>query len=136
MKSRLNDIPILKSVPTYIEANYYNRIRIGIDRLGPPLRIELMNLRGLDLIADTDAWVCVDQAMNDLPILAWTGFETGRRSSLQEAVACELKFYHSHADLICGSVLGLAYRATTNKLKLIHELEARHCVIRNFSPSI
>jgi len=94
-----------------------------------------MNLRGLDLIADTDAWVCVDQSMNDLPILAWTGFETSRRSSLLEAVACELKFYHSHADLICGSILGLAHRAVSNKLKLIHELEARQCVIRDFSPT-
>ena len=119
MKSRLNDIPILKSVPTYIEPRYYNSIRIGIERLGPPLRIELRNLRGLDMVADREAWVCVDRTMNDLPILAWTEFEVSKRSSLLEAVGCHLNFYHSHADLICGSVLNLAYRATSNKLQQV-----------------
>lgn len=124
MKSRLNDIPILKSVPTYIEAAYYNRIRVGIGRFGPTMRVELMNLRGLDLVADTEAWVCVDRTMNDLPILAWTEFEVGKRTSLLEAVGCHLKFFHSHADLICGSVLDLVYRATESKLRKQHELES------------
>jgi len=130
MKSRLNDIPILKSVPTYIESRHYNRIRIGIDRLGPPLRVELLNLRGLDLVADNEAWVCVDRTMNDLPILAWTDFEVSKRTSLIEAVGCRLNFYHSHADLICGSVLSIVYRSTCNKLDLLQELETKPCQIR------
>ena len=77
MKSRLSDVPILKSTPTCIEAMYYNRVRIALTRIDNPLRIELINLRGLDIVIDDEVWVCVDRTLNDLPIFAWTDFERG-----------------------------------------------------------
>jgi hypothetical protein len=116
MKSRLSDVPILKAVSSYVEAMYYNRVRLGLSRLENPLRIELINLRGLDIIIDDEAWVCVDRTLNDLPIFAWTDFEHASRRSLYEPVPCRLRFYHNHADLICGTVLDLVHRNLDNRL--------------------
>ena len=130
MKSRLTDIPILKAIPTYIEAAYYNRIRIALKRLDSPVRIELINLRGLDIIIDEEAWVCVDRTMNDLPILAWTDFEIRHRTSLSESIGCQLRFFHSHADLICGSVLGIAQRQIEERLSVLREHRTEPCEIR------
>ena len=56
MRSRINDVPILKTTPTCIEAMYYNRVRIALSRIENPLRIELINLRGLDIVIDDEAW--------------------------------------------------------------------------------
>lgn len=116
MKSRLNDVPILKAVSSYIDAVYYNRVRLSLLRLDNPLRIELINLRGLDIIIDDDTWVCVDRTLNDLPIFSWTEFELSSRDNLNQPVACQLRFYHNHADLICGTVLDLIHRNLENRL--------------------
>ncbi len=121
MRSRLSDVPILKSAPTCIEAMYYNRVRIALSRIGNPLRIELINLRGLDIVIDDEAWVCVDRTLNDLPIFAWTDFEYGARENLFEPIACRLRFYHNHADLICGTVLDLVNRNLDVRLSRLKE---------------
>lgn len=116
MRSRLNDVPVLKTTPTYIEAMYFNRVRIALSRIDNPLRIELINLRGLDILIDDEIWVCVDRTLNDLPIFAWTEFEYTARKNLFEPVACSLRFYHNHADLICGTVLDLINRNLDSRL--------------------
>jgi len=121
MKSRLNDVPILKTTPTCIEAMYYNRVRIALSRIDNPLRIELINLRGLDIIIDDEVWVCVDRTLNDLPIFAWTDFENNVRKNLFEPIACRLRFYHNHADLICGTVLDLINRNLDARLTRLQE---------------
>ena len=121
MKSRLNDVPILKTTPTCIEAMYYNRVRIALSRIDNPLRIELINLRGLDIIIDDEVWVCVDRTLNDLPIFAWTDFENNFRKNLFEPIACRLRFYHNHADLICGTVLDLINRNLDARLTRLQE---------------
>jgi hypothetical protein len=95
---------------------YYNRVRIALSRLDNPLRIELINLRGLDIVIDDDVWVCVDRTLNDLPIFAWTDFDYSSRTNLFEPVACRLRFYHNHADLICGTVLDLINRNLDSRL--------------------
>ena len=121
MKSRLNDVPILKTTPTRIEALYYNRVRIALSRIDNPLRIELINLRGLDIVIDDEVWVCVDRTLNDLPIFAWTDFENNARKNLFEPIACRLRFYHNHADLICGTVLDLINRNLEARLTRLQE---------------
>ena len=121
MKSRLSDVPTLKATPTYIESMYYNRVRIALARIGNPLRIELINLRGLDIVIDDEVWVCVDRTLNDLPIFAWTDFEHGARKNLFEPIACRLRFYHNHADLICGTVLDLINRNLDSRLSRLNE---------------
>jgi hypothetical protein len=121
MKSRLSDVPILKTTPTFIESMYYNRVRIALSRIDNPLRIELINLRGLDIVIDDEVWACVDRTLNDLPIFAWTDFEAGARNNLFEPIACRLRFYHNHADLICGTVLDLVNRNLDARLSRLNE---------------
>lgn len=120
MKPRLYDVPVLKAMSSYIEAHYYNRVRLALCRLGNPLRIELINLRGLDIYLDNDDWVCVDRTLNDSPIFAWTDFESQGRDNLCEPVSCQLRFYHNHADLICGTVLDLVYRNLDTQLSQLN----------------
>ena len=130
MYSKFNDIPVLKAVPTYIEAAYYNRVRIALNRISNPLRLPLINLQGLDFILQDDVWICVDRSMNDLPILAWTDFNLRDRSSLLASVACQLRFFHSHADLVCGSVLGMAERQIEQQLLRRKKPISEPCDIR------
>lgn len=117
MKSRLHDVPVLKAVSSYIEAYYFNRVRLALCRHSNPLRVELVNLRGLDVILTDDEWICVDRTLNDLPIFAWTDFEYKTRADLRAPVPCQLRFFHNHADLICGSVLDLLNRHLERTLK-------------------
>jgi hypothetical protein len=105
MPSRIHEVPVLKSMPTIIDAAHYNRIRLALLRLENPLRFTLSHLRGLDVLLNDEAWVCVDRTMNDLPVLAWTDFETRGRSGLHEPVRCQLRFYHAHAGIIIKTLL-------------------------------
>jgi hypothetical protein len=130
MNSTFNGIPVLKAIPTYIEAAYYNRVRIALNRVNNPLRLALSNLQGLDIVLQDDIWLCVDRSMNDLPILAWTDFNTRSRNSILESVPCQLRFFHSHADLVCGSVLGMAERQIEEQLAQRKKLKSDHCEIR------
>ena len=38
--------------------------------------------------------------MNDVPVVAWTEFETKGRSSLHEPIQCEIRFFHYAASMI------------------------------------
>jgi hypothetical protein len=59
--------------------------------------------------------------LNDLPIFAWTDFEYNARNNLFEPIACRLRFYHNHADLICGTVLDLINRNLDTRLSRLQE---------------
>lgn len=104
IKSRLNDIPVYERVAGEIAARTFNQIRLAILRLGNPLRCSLRSLRGLDILLTDDAWVCVDRTLNDVPVVAWTDFQTHARSALHEPVQCKLRYYHAHAHMIVGTV--------------------------------
>ena len=140
MKSRLNDIPIIKSVPSYVGATHFNRVRLSQLRLDESLRLELFSLRGLDIVIDDDAWVCIDRTLGDLPVLAWTDFDKNNRNGLHQPVPCKLRFYHNHADLICGTVLDDLGRILERRLsklcykssrKIVYLRRIRHA--RNFT---
>lgn len=103
MKTRIEDVPKLRTEQTSIDAPRYNLTRLSLLRLGGPLRLPLAGLRGMDLIIDADAWICVDRTLYDLPILAWTDF--GRREGLHEPTPCLRHYYHVNADLISETVL-------------------------------
>ena len=81
----------------------YNGVRIGILRLGNPLQVEIKGIRGLECVLDDHAWVFIDNYINDMPLLAWTGFEP--RDSINAAITCELRFYHMHAGLLISRSL-------------------------------
>jgi hypothetical protein len=97
-RSRLNDIPTLKTRPTTVTADRYNRVRLALRRLENPLRIELPKLRSLDFILEDEMWAIIDRDLNDIPVAAWTDFE--HRSTLHQPVQCTLRYYHAHADAI------------------------------------
>lgn len=99
MRSRLDEVPVLKTVPTTVPAHHFNRLRLALLRLGDPLRLELPRLRHLDLLLGRDAWVCVDRTLYDLPVVAWTDFQHGR-SALHEPVPCVMRLYHAHAEVV------------------------------------
>ena len=115
--TRLEDVPVIKIAPVSIAAGNYNRIRLALLRLDDPLRLPLPGLRGMDLIVDEEAWICVDRTLYDLPVLAWTNFETSGRSALHLPVNCQLNYYHIHANVIAETVLTTTDRVLQERLR-------------------
>ena len=102
-KSRLNEIPTLKSLPGTVTAARFNRVRLALNRLENPLRIELTGLRSMDFILEDQVWAIVDRNLNDIPVVAWTDFEP--RASLHLPIHCTMRIYHLHADVIIDQAL-------------------------------
>ena len=116
MKSRIEDVPKLRTINTEIEGGRYNQVHLGLLRLGSPIRLGLPGLRGMDVIVDKQAWVCVDRTLYDLPVLAWTDFSHQDRSAIHEPVRCLLHYYHIHADLIAETVLSTLLSVLAERL--------------------
>jgi hypothetical protein len=110
MRSRLDDVPVLKTLRTEVAAVHFNRLRLGVLRLGDPLRLELPRLRHLDLLVGRDIWICVDRMLYDLPVVAWTDFEEQGREALHEPVACTVRIFHAHADVVMPTIFSEADR--------------------------
>ncbi len=117
MKSRIEDTPKLRTISTEIESNRFNQVRLGLIRLGGPIRMKLPGLRGMDVIIDGQAWVCVDRTLYDLPVLAWTDFKSQHRTGIHEPVQCLLHYYHVHADLITETVLATIVSVLTERME-------------------
>jgi hypothetical protein len=90
-------------------------VRLALNRLARPLRVELPNHRGLEAILDDHCWLVVDCLKNDQPVLTWSDFDYGR-DSLHEPVACVLKLHHVHAGLVMGTALEALDCALTERL--------------------
>jgi hypothetical protein len=105
MGSRLDDLPRYSSRAYDMPAARFNQVRLALLRLHEPIRFGLPGLRSLEMILEHDAWVCVDAALNDFPVLAWVEFETAGRGALHAPVACKLYTYHAHASMIESRVL-------------------------------
>lgn len=123
MSMKLDDVPVIKIKPAIIEAEKYNRVRLGLIRLENPLRFALPGLRGMDVIINDKAWICVDRTLYDLPVLAWTEFETGERAGLHEPINCKLYHYHVHANVIAGTVLNTVDRLLQERLRVYRTTE-------------
>lgn len=104
MSSRLDDIPVYQQRPVTVTAVDYNRVQIALKHFGEPVSIPLTGLRSLELVLDHNAWIVVDGALNDIPVLAWTDFEVAGRENLHEPIPCVLKIYHAHAMVILNKV--------------------------------
>lgn len=117
MDPHLASIRPLRVMPKTIEAACYNQVRLALRRLGNPLRVELPEHRGLEIILEDDNWLCVDSARDDQPIMAWLGFDTRKHNNaLHEPVPCQLRLYHIHAGLIMGSALDALEQSLVTKL--------------------
>ena len=110
-----NDIGPLRSMQKNIEAACYNHVRLAMHRLGKPLRVELPDHRGLEIILNNESWLCVDSIHDDQPIMMWCDFDK-HNSALHVDVPCVLHLYHTHASLIMGSALDALDQSLTEKL--------------------
>ena len=103
--TRHNEVPILSSRQTTVTANYYNHVQLALKRLGKHIRFRIPKLKHLDLILQKDAWVVVDRALNDVPIIAWTSFQVDHRENLHEPIRCELRTWHMAAAMVRNRTL-------------------------------
>ena len=103
--TRHNEVPLLHNRQGKVEAVYYNEVQTALKRLGPQIRFKIPKLKHLDLILQKDAWIVVDRALSDFPILAWTDFQTEGRESLLEPVQCEVRIFHFAASMILRRTL-------------------------------
>jgi hypothetical protein len=99
----LRELVPLRVWPKMISAAHYNCVRLALKRLGCPLRHELQR-PALILRIDEDLWAGMAPWDEELPLLAWTDFDT-RRSGLDQPVACRLHVYHAQAGLLMGMAL-------------------------------
>ncbi len=104
MKSRLQGLPPYRAFDSVVDARHFNQVHLGLRRLGSPLRFELPHVRGMDLYLDEEVWICADRTINDLPVVAWSHFQRGRRS-LHLPIHCRVRFFHQHAGLIVTGLL-------------------------------
>lgn len=106
MNSRLENIPVYASRAGKVSAEHFNLAHIALKRLGKgnSIRIPLPKLRTLELIIEPDAWIVIDTALNEVPIIAWLDFQT-RDRALHEPVSCTVNYYHVHGGIIRGKAL-------------------------------
>ena len=116
MKSRIDEVPKLNTRSDTVDGRRYNQVLLALRRLKGPLRLTLPGLRGMDLLLDREAWVCVDRTLYDLPVLAWTDFKPASRRAIHEVVPCLLHYYQVNAELIAESVLATAAREIQKRL--------------------
>lgn len=121
MKSRIEDVPKLKTDPSIIEGALFNQVRLALIRFETPMRLRLPGLRGMDIILDRTSWVCVDRTLYDLPILAWTDFTQQHPDRLYNNTSCLLHYYHIHADLISGTILSTIAKELAKCFKMARE---------------
>lgn len=100
MKTRIDDLPIMEQRTVQIDASQYNKIRLGLLRLGAPHRIRLEGMRSLDMLLDQEEWVIVDRDMDDLPVIAWRYFESGKRDALNAPISCTELSFHIYARMV------------------------------------
>lgn len=121
MSSRLDDIPVYQQSPVTVTAADYNRVQIALKRLDAPVRIPLIGLRTLELLLERDAWIVIDRALNEIPVLAWTDFQVADRDSLHEPVPCVLKMYHAHAMTILDKVISCMEGVLQQRIDKLYE---------------
>jgi hypothetical protein len=105
MYSRHETFPVYELRSAEISAIHFNHVQHALKRLGDEIRLSIPRLRSLDLILQRRAWVIVDNALNDVPIAAWTEFETAHRVNLHEPIKCVQKLYHQHAQLVLNHTI-------------------------------
>lgn len=103
--TRHTEVPQLASRKGKVDALYYNQVQTALKQLGPQIRLKIPKLKHLDLILQKDAWIVVDTVLNDIPVVAWTIFETENRDSLHEPIKCEIRFFHFAASMILNRTL-------------------------------
>ncbi len=105
MKEILRDLPVFERRQVSISAEHFNIVSIALKRLGRPIRFALPRLRTLDILLDDDAWVVVDRALNEIPVMAWLDFAVEKRDTLHQPIRCSLNLYHAHGAMLIPRIL-------------------------------
>ncbi len=105
MKSMLDKLPRYSTEEVSLPAPLYNKVKLGLLWIDKSLVFDIHGLRNLEVILDSETWICRDISLNNIPILAWTEFNTANRVNLHEPVSCKLYTYHAHAMLIIDTLL-------------------------------
>lgn len=105
MYTRHDELPNLSAWPSQVEARFFNIACRALTRKPAGYRLELPGLKEMDMILQPGAWIVVDRAHNDVPVLSWTGFDCDGTRALHESVSCELRYFHGHAGMIVGKCL-------------------------------
>lgn len=105
MYSRLDEVPVMESYPTSLDATHFNHVQYALKHLGSSIRLQIPRLKHLDLILEKQAWIIVDRVLNDVPVAAWTDFETAHRDNLHQPIQCKQRLYHIQARMILGRTL-------------------------------
>ena len=103
--TRHNEVLILSRRPGNVDAHYFNQAQTALKRIGQQMRFKIPTLNHLDLIVQEDAWIIVDRVLNDIPVVAWTDFQTEGRDNLHMPVACEIRLYHFAARMVLKTTL-------------------------------
>lgn len=70
------------------------------------------------MLIDHDSWVCVDTSLNDLPVAAWTDFNSKGRDNLHQPIDCVLTYYHFKAGTIIKKALEITDELLTQRLAI------------------
>lgn len=103
--TRHNEVPVLNTRAGKVEAHYFNHVQTALKRHGPQIRLRIPGLKHLELILQRDAWIVVDLALHEFPILCWTRFESFHRDNLHEPVKCEVRYFHYASSMIYNRTL-------------------------------
>ena len=103
VSSRIEGLPVYEKKNASVPAEIFNLYRLGLKRIENPHTFEL-SLRDMSMILEEGAWIVADRSMNDLPVMAWTDFQS-RGRSLHEPVKCSLLLFHAHAGLVVDTAL-------------------------------
>lgn len=115
--TRHNEILVLDSKPGHVEAKYFNVAQTALKRISEQWRTRIPGLNHLDLIIQQDAWIVVDRVLNDMPVAAWTNFETDGRDNLDQPIACEIRIYHFAARAVLQTTLNAMEKLIRESLK-------------------
>lgn len=105
MYTRHQEVPVYQYREGVVAAKVYNQVRLALTRLHSPLRMALPGLKNLDVILQDDAWIIVDRNLHDVPVIAWTEFDTRQRDNLYRPLLCQIRLFHVSAGLIMAQGL-------------------------------
>lgn len=103
--TRHNEVQALNSRPGKMDAIFYNHVQTALKKFGPQIRLRIQSLKHLELILQKDAWIVVDLALSEFPVLCWTNFETTHRESLHEPIKCEVRYFHYASSMIYNKTI-------------------------------
>ena len=103
--TRHDEVPVLHTREGKMEAIYFNHVQTALKKLGPQIRLRIPKLKHLELVIQRDAWIVVDLALSEFPILCWTNFQSQHRDNLHEPVPCEERYFHYGASMIYNKTI-------------------------------